>query len=121
MNIIDMVIFLIMSISMVVGSYNGFILSALHTASFFLSWLIAVIFYPFVTKIILGVPVSDSNHGLICRGSVHIHNVEDRASIRPYLLNSSKRCGKIQLPAHSTILVSDFNKHWKASAPWESI
>ena len=51
MNIIDMVIFLIMSISMVVGSYNGFILSALHTFHF-LILADCYIFYPFITKLI---------------------------------------------------------------------
>ena len=34
MNIIDIVILIIMSISMIVGLYNGMILSALHAASF---------------------------------------------------------------------------------------
>jgi len=114
MNIIDMVIFLIMSISMVVGSYNGFILSALHTASFFLSWLIAVIFYPFITKLILGMfPSLIQIMILYAEGSVHIHSIEDRrASIQAFSVEQLKAIvEKSQLPnPFSNILVSDFNK-----------
>lgn len=53
MNLVDLAILLIMAVSMVVGMYNGFLLSSLHTASFFISWLGAVIFYPLITKFIL--------------------------------------------------------------------
>ena len=36
MNLVDLAILLIMAVSMVVGMYNGFLLSSLHTASFFI-------------------------------------------------------------------------------------
>ena len=77
MNIIDIVILIIMSISMIVGLYNGMILSALHAASFFLSWLASVIFYPYITKLILDLFPSLLNViVLYAEGSTHIPSVE---------------------------------------------
>ncbi|HHT66471.1 MAG: CvpA family protein [Caldicoprobacterales bacterium] len=114
MNIVDIVIFLVMSMTMVVGLYNGFVLSALHTASFFISWLIAVIFYPMVTKLILGMfPTLLQIITLYAEGSSHIALVEDRrASLQSFSVeNISEIVEKAKLPnPFSKILVSDFSQ-----------
>lgn len=113
MNIVDVVIFLIMSVSMVVGSYNGLVVSALHAASFFLSWLIAVIFYPLVTKLILGMfPSLLQVINLYAEGSAQISNIEDkRAGIQSFSAESiSEIVEKAKLPnPFSRILISDFS------------
>ena len=79
MNIVDMGVLFIMAISMIIGAYNGFVLSACHAASFFLSWVIAVIFYPLWTKLMLGLfPKLFSTLAFYVDGSSMITNVEDR-------------------------------------------
>jgi uncharacterized membrane protein required for colicin V production len=114
MNIIDIVILIIMSISMIVGLYNGMILSALHAASFFLSWLASVIFYPYITKLILDLFPSLLNViVLYAEGSTHIPSVEERMtgikSLSPEMI--SEIVDKAQLPnPFSRILISDFSQ-----------
>jgi hypothetical protein len=114
MSIIDFVIFIIMSISAVVGVYNGFVLSALHTASSFLAWLVAVFFYPLITKLVLRLfPFLMDIITMYAEGSIHIDDVEQRrAAIQSF---SPEKLGEVvenaQLPSpFSNILVSDFSK-----------
>jgi uncharacterized membrane protein required for colicin V production len=79
MNIIDLAILFMMGMSMILGVYNGSILSALHAVSFFLSWIVAVIFYPVLTKIILGIfPQLIKTIAFYVDGAELIPNVEDR-------------------------------------------
>lgn len=79
MNIIDLAVLFMMAISMILGLYNGSILSALHAVSFFLSWIVAVIFYPLLTKIILGAfPQLVSIIAFYVDGAEMIPSVEDR-------------------------------------------
>jgi|LSQX01.2.fsa_nt_gb hypothetical protein len=114
MNLVDLAILLIMAVSMVVGMYNGFLLSSLHAASFFISWLGAVIFYPLITKFILKIyPSLLQVITLYAEGSVHIPSVEDRqASITSFTVERvSEIVEQSQLPnPFSKILISDFTK-----------
>ena len=92
-GIIDFVIFIIMSISAVVGVYNGFVLSTLHTASSFLSWLVAV-FYPLITKLVLRLfPFLMEIITMYAEGSIHIDDVEQRrAAIQSF---SPEKLGEV--------------------------
>jgi len=114
MSIIDFIILLIMCVSAVVGMYNGLVLSALHTASFFISWLFAAIFYPFVSKLILRMfPSLIQIITIYAEGSTHIHSIEERrASIQSFSPGKlSEIVESAQLPnPFSKILVSDFSK-----------
>ena len=79
MNILDIVILFIMAVCMLNGAYNGFILSALHAASFFLSWMIAAIFYPMLSKFIVSrFPRLLSTTAFYVDGSSRIGNVENK-------------------------------------------
>ncbi|HZK34322.1 MAG TPA: hypothetical protein VFD33_03295 [Bacillota bacterium] len=80
MNIIDLLILLIMSIYTVVGSYNGSVVSAFNAASFILSWLISLIFYPLVRNLILAkIPNLFTLIKFYSDGSSRISNIESRA------------------------------------------
>jgi uncharacterized membrane protein required for colicin V production len=111
MNIVDFAILFIMAISMIIGAYNGFILSALHAASFFLSWIIAVIFYPMLTKILLNLfPNLLSTIAFYVDGSAKITNVEDRmTNIGSFTKDQISRIvDRLALPnPFSRILTSD--------------
>jgi uncharacterized membrane protein required for colicin V production len=111
MNIVDLVILSIMSMSIVIGTYNGFLLSALHAASFFLSWVIAVIFYPILTKIILGLfPGFLNTITFYVDGSSQIPDVENRmAGIGSFTQDQVARLvDKINLPnPFGRVLASD--------------
>lgn len=50
MNGLDYAILLLMTISIVSGAYNGFVFSALNAVSFFLSWILSLIFYPLLSR-----------------------------------------------------------------------
>ncbi|WZL79374.1 CvpA family protein [Eubacteriales bacterium mix99] len=79
MNILDIAILFIMAVCMLNGAYNGFILSALHAASFFLSWMIAAIFYPMLSKFIVSrFPRLLSTTAFYVDGSSRIGNVENK-------------------------------------------
>jgi len=79
MNVLDIAILFIMAICMMNGAYNGFILSALHAASFFLSWMIAAIFYPMLSKFIVSrFPKLLSTTAFYVDGSSRIGNVEKK-------------------------------------------
>ncbi len=54
MNIVDYGILLLMTVSIVAGIYNGFVISALNAASFVISWLGALLFYPVMSKALMG-------------------------------------------------------------------
>ncbi len=53
MNLLDISILAIMAISIVVGIYNGFGISVLHLGSFIVSWLVAFLFYPAVSRLLI--------------------------------------------------------------------
>ncbi|HHY83296.1 MAG TPA: CvpA family protein [Clostridiales bacterium] len=114
MNIIDIIVLIIMGISMVAGSYNGLITSAMHTISFFLSWVISVFLYPVITSMILSTfPKLMNVITLYTDGRALIPDVEDRlASIKNF---SPEKIGTIVETANlpepfGRILVSDFSQ-----------
>jgi len=114
MNILDIVILLIMGISMVVGSYNGLVTSALHSASFFLSWILSLILYPVVTNAILGsFPKLISAITLYTEGSAQIPDIKDKlASIgnfTPEKVSQIVEAANLPNP-FGRILIADFNK-----------
>jgi uncharacterized membrane protein required for colicin V production len=81
MNLVDIIILSIMGMSIIIGTYNGFILSALHAASFFFSWVIAAIFYPVLTKVILGLfPGFLKSITFYVDGSSQIPDIESRTA-----------------------------------------
>lgn len=114
MNIVDIVIFLIMSVSIIFGMYNGLVLSALHTASFFLSWLLSLILYPSLTNTLLEkFPKLLNAVTLYTEGSAQIPTVEERMT-KLSDVSLDKLTGileKIQLPSpFSRILMGDFSQ-----------
>jgi len=114
MNIIDFAILFIMAVSMLIGMYNGFVLSSLHAASFFISWLASVILYPVISKTILKMyPSLLQIITLYAEGSVHIPNVEDKqANLANFTVDRvTQIVEQAQLPnPFSKILISDFSK-----------
>lgn len=114
MNIVDIVIFLIMSVSIIFGMYNGLVLSALHTVGFFLSWLLSLILYPILTSTLLEkFPKLLNAVTLYTEGSAQIPTVEERmAKLSDVSLDKiSEILEKIQLPSPFTrILTNDFSQ-----------
>ncbi len=114
MNIVDIIIFLIMSVSIIFGMYNGLILSALHTVSFFLSWLLSLFLYPTLTNTLLErFPKLLNAVTLYTEGSAQIPTVEERmmklSSVTVDKLTDILE--KIQLPnPFSRILLNDFSQ-----------
>jgi len=53
MNLLDLGILAVIAISVIVGIYNGFGISVLHLGSFVASWLIAFLFYPAVSRMLI--------------------------------------------------------------------
>ena len=53
MNVVDLLILAIVTITVISGMYRGFVSSLLSTADFFLSWAVAYIFYPGIASGIL--------------------------------------------------------------------
>ncbi len=53
MNVIDLFILLIMAVFTVIGSYNGAVLSALNGISFVVSWLLSLLFYPLISRLLM--------------------------------------------------------------------
>jgi len=81
LNIIDYAILFVMGISIIAGVYNGFVVSALNTASFIFSWLGALIFYPLVSdKLISKFPDLFLRLELYADGASKIPSVEDRTT-----------------------------------------
>lgn len=115
MNVVDIIIFLIMSVSIVFGMYNGLILSAIHTVSFFLSWLISLILHPTLSNIILDkFPKLLGAVTLYTEGSAQIPTVEQRmTSISTFTTDKlTDILEKIQLPnPFSRILLNDFSQN----------
>jgi uncharacterized membrane protein required for colicin V production len=113
MNIVDIVIFLIMSVSIIFGMYNGLVLSALHTVSFFLSWLLSLILYPALTNTLMErFPKLLNAVTLYTEGSAQIPTVEERMTeISSVTLEKlTIILEKIQLPNPFTrILLNDFS------------
>ena len=114
MNIVDIIIFAIMSVSVVVGLYNGFILSALHSASFFLAWLLSLLFYSHITTVILSTfPSLMDTIILYAEGSAQLPTVEERMMGISTILPEKviEIVEKVQLPnPFGRILVSDFSQ-----------
>ena len=117
MNIVDIIIFLIMSVSIIFGMYNGLILSALHSVSFFLSWLLSLFLYPTLTNTLLErFPKLLNAVTLYTEGSAQIPTVEERmmklSSVTVDKLTDILE--KIQLPnPFSRILLNDFSQSLK--------
>ena len=113
MNIVDIVIFLIMCVSIIFGMYNGLVLSALNTVSFFLSWLLSLIFYPALTNTLMDkFPKLLNAVTLYTEGSAQIPTVEERMTdISSITLDKlTNILEKIQLPnPFSRILLNDFS------------
>jgi len=81
LNIVDYAILLVMGISIIAGVYNGFVLSALNTASFFFSWLGALIFYPLVSDALVSkFPDLFLRLEFYADGASKIPSVEDRTT-----------------------------------------
>ena len=114
MNIVDIIILIVMSIGIVFGMYNGLILSALHTASFFLSWLTSLILYPKLTEIVLEKFPSLLNMiTLYTEGSAQIPTIEEKiANIRTFTPEMlEKIVEKVQLPIpFNRIIIADFSQ-----------
>ena len=113
MNIVDIVIFLIMCVSIIFGMYNGLVLSALNTVSFFLSWLLSLILYPALTNALMDkFPKLLNAVTLYTEGSAQIPTVEERMTdISSITLDKlTNILEKIQLPnPFSRILLNDFS------------
>ena len=79
MNIVDLIICLIISSTMLIGLYNGSVVSAMHTVGSFLSWVVSIFIYPLISKLILKTfPSLFETITLYVEGSEKIVNVEDR-------------------------------------------
>ena len=80
MNLLDLGILAIMAISVVVGIYNGFGVSVLHLGSFIASWLVAFLFYPAVSRLLVKI-FPDLVDKLIyyTDGASFISSVQDRS------------------------------------------
>ncbi|HHU63458.1 MAG TPA: CvpA family protein [Clostridiales bacterium] len=53
MNLLDAAILVILALSGIVGCYHGFILSLLNIGTYLVSFLLAFILYPFISKILI--------------------------------------------------------------------
>lgn len=111
MNLVDFIIIFIMAVSSIVGVYNGFVLSALNAASFILSWLCALIFYPLFTKILLAMfPNILKTITYYAEGSSKILNIEDKtANIALFTKNQlTNMISNMKLPnPFNNVLISD--------------
>jgi uncharacterized membrane protein required for colicin V production len=80
LNIIDLFVLLVLGIYTTIGAYNGSIVSAINAASFVLSWLVSLIFYPLISKLIISkIPSLFTLVKFYADGSSKIPNVENRA------------------------------------------
>ena len=79
MNLLDLGILAVIAISVVVGVYNGFGISVLHLGSFIASWLVAFLFYPAVSRLLVKI-FPDIVDKLIyyTDGASFISSVQDR-------------------------------------------
>lgn len=81
MNMVDYGILLLLGISITTGVYNGFVVSALHAASFFISWLGALIFYPMISSMLVNkFPKLFESLVYYVDGSSNIPSIEDRTA-----------------------------------------
>lgn len=80
MNLLDLGILAVIAISVIVGIYNGFGVSVLHLGSFVASWLVAFLFYPTVSRLLVKI-FPDLVDKLIyyTDGASFINSVQDRA------------------------------------------
>lgn len=49
MNLLDLALIFVILISVLLGAYRGFVVSALKTASFFVSWILAYLLHPLLS------------------------------------------------------------------------
>ena len=49
MNLLDLALIIVIVVSVLLGAYRGFVVSALKTASFFVSWILAYLLHPLLS------------------------------------------------------------------------
>lgn len=49
MNLLDLALIVVIAVSVLLGAYRGFVVSALKTASFFVSWILAYLLHPLLS------------------------------------------------------------------------
>ena len=49
MNLLDLALIVVNAVSVLLGAYRGFVVSALKTASFFVSWILAYLLHPLLS------------------------------------------------------------------------
>lgn len=49
MNLLDLALIVVILVSVLLGAYRGFVVSALKTASFFVSWILAYLLHPLLS------------------------------------------------------------------------
>ena len=49
MNLLDLALIIVIAVSVLLGAYRGFVVSALKTASFFVSWILAYLLHPLLS------------------------------------------------------------------------
>lgn len=82
MNLLDIGILAIMAISVIIGIYNGFGVSVLHVGSFIASWLLAFLFYPAVSRLLVHIfPNLLEKLVYYTDGASTIASINDRALI----------------------------------------
>lgn len=54
MNLLDLALILVIVVSVLLGAYRGFVVSALKTASFFVSWILAYLLHPLLSWMLGG-------------------------------------------------------------------
>lgn len=54
MNLLDLALILVIVVSVMLGAYRGFVVSALKTASFFVSWILAYLLHPLLSWMLGG-------------------------------------------------------------------
>jgi len=75
MNIIDIIILALLALFFLNGFYRGFLPSVMNLAGTFVSWIIAFLTYPLVSKKFVGMKLFDSLHFYI-EGAEKVGNIE---------------------------------------------
>ena len=75
MNIIDIIVLGLLALFLMNGIYRGFLPSVMNLAGTFISWIIAFLGYPLVSRKFIGMKLFDSMHFYI-EGAEKVGNVE---------------------------------------------
>ena len=54
MNLLDLALIAVIIVSVILGAYRGFVVSALKTGSFFVSWIVAYLLHPLLSWVFSG-------------------------------------------------------------------